>query len=112
MMTEYTDKVTEGVAKAVDDTAKKVLEATKAAAPVKTGRYKKGWTITKRGDYKDPKRIIWNKDRYSLVHLLEFGHAKVNGGRVSGKPHVRPAYEAHGAQLPEHIARIIENGGG
>ena len=112
LMREYTDDVTEGVSREVDNTAKAVCNAVKAGAPKDSGKYAAGWGVTKQGTRESPKRIVWNKKYPGLPHLLEFGHAMVGGGRVSGRAHIRPAYEAHGAQLPEHIARIIQRGGG
>jgi len=80
-------------------------------APHDTGDYKKTFKITKQDSRGKVKRIVWNKKNYRLVHLLEFGHAKVSGGRVAAKPHLAPAYEKYGAKLPEKIKNIIKNGG-
>ena len=108
---EYTDDVAEGVRKKVDETARKVLKEAQALAPKRTGEYARTFTITKEDGYGTTKRIIWNKKHYRRVHLLEFGHAKVNGGRVKEYPHLRPAYDKHGARLPDELKRVIENGG-
>lgn len=108
---EYTEDVEIGVRKAVDKTAREVLKEAQALAPKRTGEYAKTFTITKDDGYGVTRRIIWNKKHYRRVHLLEFGHAKVNGGRVQAYPHLRPAYEKHGAKLPDELKRIIQNGG-
>lgn len=109
---EYTEDVSEAIEKKVDTTADKILAEVKATSKFDTGNYAKGFKKTKKDEQRKVKRIIWNKKQYRLVHLLEFGHAKRNGGRVAAKPHLRPAYEKYGAQLPEDIKRIIRNGGG
>jgi len=108
---EYTEDVEIGVRKAVDKTARKVLKEAQALAPKRTGEYAKTFTITKDDGYGVTRRIIWNKKHYRRVHLLEFGHAKVNGGRVRAFPHLRPAYDKHGAKLPDELKKVIENGG-
>ena len=108
---EYTDDVAEGVRKTVDKTAREVLKEAQALAPKRTGEYAKTFTITKDDGYGATRRIIWNKKHYRRVHLLEFGHAKVNGGRVKEYPHLRPAYEKHGASLLDELKKIIQNGG-
>lgn len=108
---EYTDDVAEGVRKTIDKTAREVLKEAQALAPKRTGEYAKTFTITKDDGYGVTRRIIWNKKHYRRVHLLEFGHAKVNGGRVKEYPHLRPAYDKHGARLPDELKRVIENGG-
>lgn len=108
---EYTDDVEMGVRKAVDKTAREVLKEAQSLAPKRTGEYAKTFKITKDDGYGTTERIIWNKKHYRRVHLLEFGHAKVNGGRVQAYPHLRPAYEKHVADLPNELKRVIENGG-
>ncbi|KYD26536.1 HK97 gp10 family phage protein [Geobacillus stearothermophilus] len=109
---EYTEDVENVVRKKTDEVARKVLKEAQALAPKRTGEYAKTFTITKEDGYGTTTRIIWNKKHYRRVHLLEFGHAKANGeGRVKEYPHLRPAYDKHGARLPDELKRAIENGG-
>lgn len=111
---EYTEDVAKAIEKKVDEVADQVLEEVKNNHPYtdRTGEYTKGFVKTKSDEYGKTRRVIWNKKHYRRVHLLEFGHAKKNGGRVQAFPHLRPAYEKYGAALPDHIKRIIRNGGG
>lgn len=109
---EYTEDVSKAIEQKVDSVAKEILMEATYNAPNNTGNYARTFKITKDDKDSKVKRIIWNKKNYRLVHLLEFGHAKVGGGRVAAKPHLRPAYEKFGAELPEDIKRIIRNGGG
>lgn len=73
---------------AVDKTAKQIVSKTKGAAPVKTGRYKKGWTskvTTQKGRGRYGK-TVYNGPRYMLAHLLQNGHG---GPRAAGPhPHI------------------------
>lgn len=108
---EYTEDVSTSIEKKVDETAKEVLKETRNLAPKRTGEYAKSFKITKEDSFGSTKRIVWNKKHYRRVHLLEMGHAKVNGGRVPAFPHLRPAYEKHVADLDEEIKKIIRNGG-
>lgn len=109
---EYTEDVSEAIEAKVDEVADKVRAEASTLAPKRTGKYARGFKVTKDGNSGRVRRIIWNKKHYMLVHLLEFGHALRNGGRARAFPHMQPAYEKHGAELPDHIKRIIKNGGG
>lgn len=74
----------------VDAVAKQVaidgVEKLKATSPRRYGDYAESWTYRKvRGKY-----VVHNKDHYRLTHLLEKGHAKVNGGRTGKFIHIKP----------------------
>ena len=111
LIKEYTEDMSNKIEMLVDETADDVLDEVQILAPKKTGEYAKTFKKTKQGSIGKAKRIIWNPKHYRRVHLLEFGHAKVNGGRVEAIPHLRPAYEKYGARLPEDIKKVIRNGG-
>jgi len=108
---EYTEDVSAAIDKEIDTTANKVLKDVRASAPG-TGNYAKGFTKTNQSDFTGKRYAIWNKKRYRIVHLLEFGHAKRGGvGRVDARPHLRPAYDSHVEQMENNIESIIKNGG-
>lgn len=100
-LTEYAELADTAMKKAVRKTATSVKNEISANAPVKSGRYKKSWTTKKVKENSHSLEItVHSKDRYQIAHLLEHGHAKRNGGRVAGKPHIAPA-EENGADLLE-----------
>ena len=88
ILRDYTEEVEQVMEEARDKIAKDTVKTLKATSPEKTGDYKKGWRVKTEGT----KKIIHNKE-YQLTHLLEHGHAKVGGGRVAARVHIRPAEE-------------------
>ncbi len=104
----YTEEVGAAIEEAVKETARALAADLRETSPKKTGEYAKGWTYRKEapGSYR-----VYNKKRPQLTHLLEHGHAKAGGGRVEGRPHIKPAKERHIPQLERKIAQILERGG-
>ena len=89
---EYQDVVEEALVEAVDRTAADTVQDLKNTSPKDTGAYAKGWTQTKeKGSARQYGKIVYNKPHYRLTHLLEYGHAKVNGGCVAARPHIAAA---------------------
>ena len=108
-MLEYTEELEEAIPDIVDDTADAMVKEIRASAPKRTGDYAKGWTSRKLGERTRSKegyaKLVCNPKRYSIAHLVEYGHAKRGGGRVTGKPHIRPACDR---LLPEFERKIEE----
>ena len=57
-------------------------------------KYAKGWTCTKAYESNFGIRFrVRNKNKPQITHLLEYGHAKVSGGKVEPRPHIKKAEE-------------------
>lgn len=108
---EYTQDVTEGIEEETLSTADKVLKEVKVLARKRSGEYAKGFTKTEKRFPENRRYYVWNKKHYRRVHILEYGHAKVGGGRVQAYPHLDPAHEKYAGEFEENIKRIIQNGG-
>lgn len=115
ILKEYGDSVKEKSHKAAAKVAKIAKQEVQAGAPVQSGRYRKGWTVTE-----EKTSGLWfeytvhNRSRYQLAHLLEKGHALKRGGRtyghVSARPHIAPAEQKAIRNYEEALERIAKEG--
>ena len=95
---KYSQDVADKVKEYTEEVAKECVQELKLTSPVswKTGgkHYALGWTYKKEFEDKSGVRYrIRNKTKPQLTHLLEYGYAKTNGGRVEAIPHIKKAEE-------------------
>lgn len=108
----YTKDVSQAIEVEVDRTAKEVRDEIENTAPERTGEYAKGFSVKKDNSLGKSNRIIYNRKKPGLVHLLELGHVKRGGkGRVAAKPHLQTSYDKIVPKMEKNIERIIKNGG-
>lgn len=106
----YSQDVTDGVKKEVEQVAKDVVAELKQTSPRNKGYYAKGWKS--RVEYESPEDIrvrVYNSKKPQLTHLLEHGHAKQNGGRVNGIPHIGSAEQKAEKSL-EGKVKVVARG--
>lgn len=109
-LSEYSQDVTDGLKKSVKQVAKECRDEIVQNSPVLTGSYKKGWATKVNYESDDDIRItVLNKTNYQLTRLLEYGHAMPTGGRVEGKPHIRPA-EKHASEKLMRKVKVVVKG--
>ena len=119
-LNDFVGVTEEACEKGVIQTSKDAVDALRAADPAGSGEYSawsknynKGWTFRKEKSKRYKGGImstVWNEKHYRLTHLLEKGHAKVNGGRTRAFPHIAPVAEKAETQLMDNIKKGIENG--
>ena len=108
---EYAKLTTNDLKKSVRKAGNTVRKDIAASAPKDTGAYAKSWSVKKIKETKNSLSVtVHSKNRYQIAHLLEFGHAKRNGGRVEARPHIARAEEKGIAQLESEIERSLKNG--
>ena len=91
---DYADLATDDLKAAVKKAGTTVRKQIQATAPSDTGKYAKSWSVKKTKETSSSLEVtVYSKNRYQLAHLLEFGHAKVSGGRVEARPHIKKAEE-------------------
>ena len=93
LLKEYGDEVNKVVDEVLPQVAKETVEMLKATSPRRTGKYARSWLIQNWKNSQHYTGVTIHNSRGELTHLLEFGHAKQNGGRVQAEPHIDPANE-------------------
>lgn len=106
---EYADLAAEDVKQAVRDAGDVVKDDIRSHAPKDTGAYAKSWAVKKVRETSDSLTVVvHSRNRYQLAHLLEFGHAKRGGGRVSAQPHIASAEQKGIEYLEDEIRKALE----
>lgn len=105
---EYANLATDEMKDAVKSSASTVKKDIQSSAPVRTGAYRKSWAVKKVAEsFSTLDLVVHSKNRYQLTHLLEFGHAKRNGGRVPAQPHIASAEKSGKEQLIKDIKHAL-----
>lgn len=107
----YSDEVISDTKEVVDDVTDKALSIVKEKAPVddrnvkRKGKYKRSLKKTTVFESNTEKRNVIHASggEHRLAHLLEDGHATVNGGRVDGKPHFKYADDYVNEEFPKKL---------
>lgn len=108
-LSEYKQSVVDGVKADIKAVAKETQKEIQQNSPVLTGDYKKGWKNKVLYEGEDDIRVtVYNKTDYQLTHLLEYGHAKRNGGRVAGTLHIRPAEQHAEEKLLKKVKVVVK----
>lgn len=111
----YRDNITLGVKEAVDITADELYQNIKRDAPKRTGAYKKAMRLKTAYEDEFQKRKRWYVDqksgKYRLTHLLEYGHAKRNGGRTRAFPHVEKNEQKAKEAFEQRVEEVIKKSG-
>ena len=99
-LNDFADATCDDMKAAVKKAGNTVRDQIKSTAPNRTGAYAKSWSVKNTKESSHAFEVtVYSRNRYQLAHLLEFGHAKRGGGRVSGRAHIAPAEQA-GILLP------------
>lgn len=108
----YEQEVTDGLKTEVRAAANEAKRDIRNGSPALSGDYRKGWASKVQYESVDDIRVrVYNRKEYQLTHLLENGHAKVNGGRVAARPHIMPAEKKAEEKLLKKV-KVIARGTG
>lgn len=107
-LADYSQDVADGVKKEVKQVTKEMVQELKRISPRNSGDYAAGWREkTEYESDEDIRMLVYNAKKPQLTHLLEHGHAKRGGGRVSGKPHISPAEQEAEKKLESGIKVVV-----
>lgn len=98
---EYCEGVVDGVDIGVQKTAQLGARALNAASGASFGgkKYRRSWTSQFEKQCTHSSAVLYST-KPGLPHLLEYGHAKRNGGRVPGRTHIAP--------VEQELIRVFE----
>ena len=112
---KYNKLTSEQIKDAVKTAATQVKNQIRQTAPKshmkRSGTYARSWTMKNTAQSENSLEItVYSQHEYPLAHLLEHGHATVNGGRTKAQPHIAPAEQAGIERLNREIEKVLKDG--
>lgn len=110
-LTDFHDMTNKELKSIAEETSEEVKNEISNTSPVgATKKYSRSWRIKKLRENANSILFVVHSRRYQLTHLLEFGHAKRNGGRTRAIPHIAPAEQKGIESFEKKLKARIENG--
>ena len=109
ILEKYGDEINENMEAAVKAVSRKGAQAVKSAASSTFNgtKYANGWTSRTETGRMSAQGTIYNRTVPGLPHLLENGHAMRGGGRVAGRPHIKPVEEKIIQEFEQEVRKSI-----
>lgn len=105
-LSEYADDIEEHVNEATHKVALAGVRALQSSSVGK--RYPRGWRTWSETTRLGQKETIYNDKLPGLPHLLEYGHAKRNGGRTAAIVHIAPVEAELIKSFEEEVKNAID----
>ena len=111
ILTEYAGDIDKNLDTVTKEIGKKGAQAVKASArgAVSGKKYASGWTSELQKTRYSTTVTIYNRTQPGLAHLLEYGHANVDGGRTPGRPHIATVEAALVKEYEEGVKNAIDS---
>ena len=107
ILDDYNEHAVDVLNSAIDESAKEARDELKVAGDFKDGpgKYREGWSVKSGSNFMGVgSKVVHNKTRYQLTHLLEYGHVNRDGTRTREFPHIAKV-EAEAAKNFERKVR-------
>ena len=106
---DYLGDVIKATDTVIPEVAKEAVKRLKNDSPKRSGKYAKSWRVSTEKRRTGAKSTIYANDPgYRLAHLLEYGHAKRDGGRTRAIVHIEPVERWATDEVVSRLQRAIE----
>lgn len=108
----YHEDVLDRITGVFERAIQKLVKKTKAAAPARSGKFRKHIAWKKIESGRGVVNFLWyvRGEFYRLTHLLVNGHATANGGRTKADPFLANALEEVLPECESEVAEVLKNG--
>lgn len=108
---QYHKLTNEQIKATVREVGQETKATIQATSPKRSGKYAKSWAVKTLNENSNSLHVVvHSRNKYQLTHLLEFGHAKRNGGRTKAIPHIAQAEQEAVTSFENKVKEILENG--